>query len=50
MVETEPAKRALKLLKNSMEDTISLKNGQRPGPLEPAHIRNFERLQEKEGK
>ena len=66
MVETEPAKRALTLLKNSMDDTISLdeavvvrdfliaqislENGQRPGPLETARIRDFERLQEKEGK
>ena len=66
MVETEPAKRALTLLKNSMDGTISLdeavvvrdfliarislENGQRPGPLETARIRDFERLQEKEGK
>lgn len=29
---------------------ISLENGQRPGPLETARIRDFECLQEKEGK
>ena len=66
MVDTEPAKKALSLLIRSMSEKISqddavvvrdfliarisLENGQRPGPLETARIRDFERIQEKDGK
>ena len=66
MVDTEPAKQALSLLRRSMSEKISqdeamvvrdfliarisLENGQRPGPLETARIRDFERIQEKDGK
>ena len=66
MVNSEPAKRALHLLlecqtrepskteflliRDFIIARLSLENGQRPGPLETARIRDFEKIEERDGK
>ena len=65
MVDTPPAKKALALIISSAVSKLTkrdalvvrdfliarivLENGQRPGPLETARLRDFERLHEKDG-
>ena len=65
MIDSEPAKEAIELLVKSSNKPpsesefvairdfliarIGIENGQRPGPLETARLRDFERLEEKDG-
>ena len=46
----EPSKKEFLVIRDFIIARISLENGQRPGPLETARVRDFERIENRDGK